>query len=673
MSDISIPGVNSRFNTDQMIEDLMEAERIPQQRMETRVEEFENEQRIWQDTNRALSQFRDASRALFGASNPFGTRIANSSNETVLTATAARSAEESTNEVRVLQTATADRFLSSNLSQDLTIEGGEYTFRVGDNDFDVRFRGGDLQDLSRAINRAGEGILRTSVVRNTADTPVILFESQIEGAENRLLFEGDARDLAFELGLIEESNTNSHDVGLSPARLTSTGSNFNREAFSIQEGALRADPESQARIPVGLPFAVNEEMVLEYRVRLRELPSEDAEAEGPPPGPQIPQPEGARFSDIQVPGAGSQAPLPEWEPPEPPPVVQENQVLFLQGATGQTPLPDVPVGPSYQTVTIPLAELSNRPSGIDIVNTNTARVLEIADVRIYDPTATGDTRPTNALATASDARLSVDGIEITRSTNEVEDVIPGVTLNLRRESPEEVAITVGPDQEAIKDSLIEFVGYYNQLMRDINILTGTDPGVVQEIDYFTDEEREAALERLGALQGDSTLTQLKSRLRTIMMNAYPTEDPGLNVLAQVGISTNASGAGGGFDASRLRGYLEINESELDVAIERDVQSLQQLFGRDTDGDLVRDTGVAVEIDQYVRPYVQVGGILAARESGLDTQIGRTEDQIEDYGRRLERYETQLRRDFGQMEEAMNQMEESQRALQNLNNQGGGQQ
>jgi flagellar hook-associated protein 2 len=174
------------------------------------------------------------------------------------------------------------------------------------------------------------------------------------------------------------------------------------------------------------------------------------------------------------------------------------------------------------------------------------------------------------------------------------------------------------------------------------------------------------------LQGDSGLNQMRARLQQIMMNSYPT-DAGqeLNLLAQLGISTSAGGFNtGGVNASRLRGYLEMDEAQFDAALQNDMGAVRQLFGSDTDGDLATDEGIAYRVQQYVRPFVQPGGIFQNRQSTLDSQISRTEDDMGDYADHLDRYEQRLRQQFGRMENAMNEMDANQRSLQRLNNNSG---
>jgi flagellar hook-associated protein 2 len=230
---------------------------------------------------------------------------------------------------------------------------------------------------------------------------------------------------------------------------------------------------------------------------------------------------------------------------------------------------------------------------------------------------------------------------------------------------------VEPDRESVTDSLIQFVFYYNELMREINILVRTERAVVDEITNYSDEEREAALERLGLLQGDTTLNRIRTTLQRVMMDPYPTDAGSeLTLLAQLGISTNASGPGGGFDASRLRGYLEMNPRDLESALRVNFVPARQLFGNDTDGDLTIDTGVAYELSTNLRPMTQVGGVIATRTGSIDSSISRTEDRISSEERRLEQAEARYRADFAQMESAMAQMEAMQERLQALQPQGG---
>ena len=66
MSDFSIPGVSSKYNTNKMIDDLMKLERVPLTRAEERIETFKLQKRNWQEINRGLARVQDSAKKLFG-------------------------------------------------------------------------------------------------------------------------------------------------------------------------------------------------------------------------------------------------------------------------------------------------------------------------------------------------------------------------------------------------------------------------------------------------------------------------------------------------------------------------------------------------------------------------------------------------------------------------------
>ena len=650
MSDFSIPGVSSKYNTDKLIEDLMKLERIPLTREEERIEQFELQKRNWQEMSRNLARVQESARSLYGFQNPFLDRIATSDNESVLTATATRQAVEETRSVSVKQVATADRFLSDSLDSSYRVPSGEYAFTVGEKEVRFTYSGGTLQDFSSVLERRSQGLLRASVVRNTPSTQVLLIEGTKTGSSNRISFSADALDFALEAGIL--------------ARSVTTARSFSPGA----DGPLTIDPQSRREIPFQPPVIPEEGFVLEFQVSMKKLGEEEYVRPEPPPGPSTPDPGGVTLQDLTLKNLPASPSLPRWELPPPPEKNLDMKILTLTGGGSTLPLAPLRDEEAAQTVRVPVSGALPRLDSLVVDNRNTHRVVTVSEIRLYNPEARGDMEPKNPVATASDAVIEIDGIEVTRESNEIEDVIQGVTLNLKRAGEYPVEIDITPDREAVKNTIIEFVGYYNQLISQINIYTGRDESVVNELDYLSDDEREKALEQLGLFQGESSLTQMKTRMQRIMMDPYTTrEGSELSLLAQAGISTN-SATGGGLRSSRLRGYLEIDEGALDSALETRLQGVKDLFGYDSDGDLVVDQGAGFSIDEYIRPYVQTGGIITYKTSAIDGQIDRSESRVESLERSLERKEQQLRREYGMMEGALRQMEDSSRALDSFNNQ-----
>ncbi len=650
MSDISIPGVTSKYDTQKLIEDLMKVERIPKTREEERLKAIELERTVWLDLNRRLTTLRETARKLFSFQNPFNERIAESSDESVLGATATREAVEETRSFLVKQTAAADRFMSDRLPADQKVPSGEYVFTVGDSTVRLAYPGGTLKDFVDALNRKGGDTVRAQVVNATSDSRVLVIESLREGAANRLAFSGAAEAFALSTGIIERGLGSRKDLpsdtpvrfekALDPAKTLSSG------------GVLTVAPGAEAALKLSAPVS-SSGLVMELEVELVEKPA--AAASGPPPGPSLPGIGGIQYEDLSVQSAPSDPMAPAWTPPVVPPRVDDPKALYLIDGSGRAvALPPVEAGSGFRTVTVPLSAYADSVLGLGIRNANTQRDVRIRSVRIYDPTETGGFKPKNPVETARDAIVRMDGIEVTRPTNKIDDLIPGVTVDLRSASEKTVKLAIKPDRESAKEAVIELVGNYNRLMAEINILSRKDEAILGELSYLSDAERETYEARLGLFQGDSLLTQVRSSLQRIMMDPYAT-DSGQALLSGFGISTNSRG-GSGYDASRLRGYLEIDEKALDKALQDDFQMVRQAFGNDTDRDLLIDSGVAFSLDALMKPYVETGGIVSTRTATLDAQIARQKLTIAGLETALARKEAELKRKYGLMEGALGQME-----------------
>jgi len=486
-----------------------------------------------------------------------------------------------------------------------------------------------------------------------------------------LIFLDAARTFALEASILEQVLDQTVSPTIGPSTITAWTQPLSGTDVVVQNETVtvEAGAEAAIRMPGSIPTGPN--LVLELDVRVENLWTGWAPP-APPPGPTLPDIGGVTLGDVTVLNAPSGAPLPEWSPPDPPVVIDDLRVLFAQDGTTVVPLPELSDTDGFETVRIPISEYVASLQSINIRNLNSHRRISIRNVQLLDPTSRGDLAPVSPISTAQDAILEIQGIRVERPTNSIEDLIDGVTLQLRATYDRPVEITVEPDRDAIKNSLIDLIYRYNQLITEINILTRNEQAIIDEITYFSDDEREDAKTRLGMMQGDPTLNNLRSRLQTVMMNPYQTSAGStLTLLAQMGISTNASGPGGGFEVSRLRGYLEISEGELDSALTLRIDAVKELFGSDTDFDQIVDSGVGFELDQLSRPYVQVGGIVTTRTGTIDTSISRTETRIEREDDRLVDRESELRMDFGRMQGALNTLQENQRTLENLQTQVGG--
>jgi len=99
-------------------------------------------------------------------------------------------------------------------------------------------------------------------------------------------------------------------------------------------------------------------------------------------------------------------------------------------------------------------------NAFDISNANTlSQVSDLSGVltNVGIATTTG--------GDAQDAKFTINGIEVTRSTNSVSDVISGLTFNLKQATPNGTAINVSvtPDTATVQSNIVTFMNNYNAL------------------------------------------------------------------------------------------------------------------------------------------------------------------------------------------------------------------
>jgi flagellar hook-associated protein 2 len=671
MSDVYIPGVKSRFNTEKLIDDLMKIERVPKERTEKNIENLETQKGYWQEVGRRINALRDSARQLYSFQNPFNERVANSSDDMVLSGIATREAMEHEYHFTVKQTAQADRFLSPPLDEKFKVESGTYTFSIGQDEISFNFRGGSLKEFADALNRRGRDKISASVLTVQPGSKSLLIESKVTGSENHLDFSADAARFALSIGMMEQGNDSRRAITVSDGTVRKDPPVSGGGAASVVDGALTVPSRSSASIPFSLNIPANSPLVLRLETATNLSGSAAAAIPQPPPGPSVPSPGSVSYGGVVVENEPSQAPLPQWEAPPAPERVDTMTVLSLVFSDGsKAALPPITDTGNFSSRQYRLGEIAGGRTiaALEINNANTNRDVSVRDLEIFEPGAmSGGLRPSNAVSTAQDAIISMEGIEMTRPANVITDIIPGVTLTAKNASDRPVSLNVQPDRELVKDSIISLVGNYNRLMAEVNVLTRNDDRIVEELSYLTAEERAEMKTRQGVFSGDSTLNTFKSSLQRTVTAPYPTtEGRDLSMLAQIGIGTDIRRSGGGsYDPSRLRGYLEIDEKSLDAALETSIPVIRQLFGSDADGDLIVDTGVAFNLETLSKPFVESGGIVTLKTGTIDSRIGQDRRRIETMERQLAAKELDLKIQYGRMESAYSRMEQMSTSLENF--------
>lgn len=681
MAGINIPGVTNQYNTNETVEKLMQIERIPLTREQKTLDSYKAQQDAWRSVNRKMTELRDSVKTLYSFDNPFNNKITSSTEEYAITADATRKATYESFKVDVIQPATADRFLTSELDSDTKVPAGTYTYKINDKSITMRWKGGSLQDFSNALNRRGGELLKTRVIGASKGKKTLSIESQKTGSENRLTFEDDAKTFAESSGMIIrvkpktiEFGTNRNDYRniqpetpeqerlpqISAANLKISGENV---VVPPRGGYALSIPETVLGTPgTHIQFAIKKQDATDITVALNKQESR----------PVFPDSGTATFKDVTI----RNAPIDASLPPEPEKKIKPldpistSDVLFVKMKDGSEKHISTPglLSGEETKIDISLDDYKNIDSLV-IKNRNTGISLSVTSVSALNPSENRGFVPQHAISSADDAIIKYEGITIRRPTNTIDDVVPEVTLNVFDKTEKTATIAVKPDVESAKEALITFVGKYNQSLAEINILSQNKPEIVEELDYLSSDEKKEKQEKLGMFSTDSSLTSLKSAMQTAASANYKfDEDAKITMLSQIGIATNATNYSG-YTPSKLRGYLEIDEKKLDSELEKHLDDVRNMFGYDSDGDLIIDSGIGYKLDKQLTAYVQSGGVFAMKTSSLDARIKSSEQKIARLETQMDDKEAELRTKYGQMEGALNSLESQQNTIKNFSNSG----
>jgi flagellar hook-associated protein 2 len=159
--------------------------------------------------------------------------------------------------------------------------------------------------------------------------------------------------------------------------------------------------------------------------------------------------------------------------------------------------------------------------------------------------------PAHQIQAAADARITVDGVPVTRATNSMDDVIAGVSIELTHLDPDaSLTLTVAADTADVTSRIRTFVTAYNDVVARINSAS----------DY--DVEAETG----GVLFGDNTTLNLEHGLRSAVMGLVALSPSRSNTLAALGITTGSNDT------------LVLDADKLQAALADDPDAAASLFG-----------------------------------------------------------------------------------------------
>lgn len=231
--------------------------------------------------------------------------------------------------------------------------------------------------------------------------------------------------------------------------------------------------------------------------------------------------------------------------------------------------------------------------------------------------------PLTSVQKAQDARLTIDGLAITRSSNTVSDAIEGVTLKLVKQTvaDEAATVTVTRDDETAKKAIDDFAKAYNDLNSLIRSQTSYD----------------ATTRKSGTLNGDASVRAIQVQIRGVFANPLSGLS-GATLLSQVGISFKTDGS------------MSVDSAKLAEVLADPSKKIGELFVGNGTVD-----GFAKTLESRIKAMLDSDGMLSARTEGINQSIKALDDRKDALELRLTRIEARYSAQFTALDAAMSSL------------------
>ncbi len=161
-------------------------------------------------------------------------------------------------------------------------------------------------------------------------------------------------------------------------------------------------------------------------------------------------------------------------------------------------------------------------------------------------------------AAGQNAEMTIDGIEISKPSNSVTDVITGVTLNLLKTNPtQSTPIIVARDSAAVTTSINAFVKAYNDISQTLRDAAAYNPAT-----------RQAAV-----LNGEASVRTIGAQVRGVMTASIAGGGSVFSRLSEIGVTLQKDG------------LLQVDSTKLNKAMTSNFDDIGSLFaaaGKSTD-------------------------------------------------------------------------------------------
>jgi len=226
----------------------------------------------------------------------------------------------------------------------------------------------------------------------------------------------------------------------------------------------------------------------------------------------------------------------------------------------------------------------------------------------------------NTLQSATNAELTVNGVDFVRSSNQISDIIQGVSLNLLATTSNTETLSITRDTSQAKENILAFIAMFNEASGEFKKLTDSE----------TD----------GPLRGDTIFRSIVNQLRDIMVSESSSPGTEINSLSSMGISIDR--------------YGQLNFDDV-IKIFTAGTNDQSRFNTDP-------AGIAGDIKILIDRVTASDGYLTTMQTSLNDRNAEYEQDLKDLDERMKAVEERYNRQFLVMQNIIEEMNNTKESL-----------
>ena len=228
------------------------------------------------------------------------------------------------------------------------------------------------------------------------------------------------------------------------------------------------------------------------------------------------------------------------------------------------------------------------------------------------------------------AKLTFNGLSINRDSNIIDDLVTGVTFNLKaamQSSDSDVSVSVANDVQTIESKVQDFITKFNDIYQFLKTNSSATSSSISGTSSYTP----------GVLSYDSNASSLLSILRSVAYTGVagiPTGD--INSLSQIGIT---------FDTST--GLSISDTSTFEQKVNENADQVAALFNS--------TNGLANTLYNQIDPYLGVSGYLTLKKNSYNDNVTSLSDKISAAQDRINKSADNLRTQYEKLQSQLAEM------------------